>query len=151
MICILLSFFIFYFLVRRKKYFSMGSKKLEPSWSESFENDKKYIIIWKHHVEKIATQFFFLNFDDKKYFSPKIKVSENSKLDFWNLLKPPKNILKGQIKIMIFFKSKMSPKCRANLRNQKNISAIQKFWQNLKKKWNQLVLKRSNPGYFNKI
>ena len=131
MICILLSFFIFYFLVRRKKYFSMGSKKLEPSWSESFENDKKYIIIWKHHVEKIATQFFFLNFDDKKYFSPKIKVSENSKLDFWNLLKPPKNILKGQIKIMIF----SSTKCHRNVDQIWKIKKISQSYKRFDKIW----------------
>ena len=69
----------------------------------------------------------FFKFDDQKIFSPKIKVSENSKLDFWNLLKPPKNILKGQIKIMIFSSQKCHRNVEQILKIKKNISAIQKF------------------------
>ena len=64
------------------------------------------IYIQKRHYSEL-----FETKNPRKKNSPKIKVSENSKLDFWNLLKPPKNILKGQIKIIIF----SSKKCHRNV------------------------------------
>ena len=42
----------------------------------------------------------------------------------------------------------MSPKRRANLKNRKNISAIQKFWQNMKKKMKPVSPETFKSGVF---
>ena len=86
------------------------------------------INIQKRHYSEL----FETKKSSKKYFYQKIKLSENSKLDFWNRLKPPKPILKGQIKIMIFSSKKCKVKVINILKNQKisqPYKSFDKIWK----------------------
>ena len=83
---------------------------------------RREIYIQKEHYSEL------LETKNPRFFPPKINISENSKLDFWNLLNlKKKNILKGQIKIMILSSTKYQVKVINIFEKSKNISAIQKF------------------------
>ena len=125
-------FFYFLFLSVKEKIFFNGVNFFGKLMF--WKCRKWYLNVHKSRNIYIKKTLFW-TFREQNYrifFSPKIKVSENFKLDFWNLLKPQKNILKGQIKIMIFSSKKCQVKVINILKNQKisqPYKSFDKIWK----------------------